>query len=372
MTLILILICSACGTSGPTTVPQNTPAPTAASKEAYIETMRQLNVGQYLAAVQTTRTTRHGDWQTYSFGLTEGAVCRDGSDFITSVYKSTPPSNKVALYLQGGGGCWSAASCNGIPFATKNATIPDGRDQGIFDHDNPQNPIFGWNIVYATYCDGSVFSGDNTVYYAPQKPTYHWGLRNLSAAINVMKKEFPAPDQILVTGSSAGGFGTLMGMGVARLAYPEHPLYIFNDAGPGIENNSGEPEMNALVRENWQFTQFIPPECEACNEQLVRLIDYAMAHDPDLYAALYLNRHDYVIGSLFLRMYEEYPINIRTITDEIHSLFPDRYKRYIAEGMEHTIIGSSALYGRKFRGNLTVGEWMKAFLAQSDAWQDYR
>ena len=50
-------------------------------------------------------------------------------------------------------------------------------------------------------------------------PTYPHGLYNLSAAVSLLQREVPAPDRIVVSGSSAGGFGTYTGYGVTRVAF---------------------------------------------------------------------------------------------------------------------------------------------------------
>ena len=53
---------------------------------------------------------------------------------------------------------------------------------------------------------------------------YHHGLKNLSASIDVIASTFPAPDRILLTGNSAGGFGTDYMLPLVRKLYPDTPI----------------------------------------------------------------------------------------------------------------------------------------------------
>jgi hypothetical protein len=61
-------------------------------------------------------------------------------------------------------------------------------------------------------------------------------VQNLSAAVTAMRAAFPNPGMIVVSGYSAGGYGTFAGYGVTRVAYPDTPIVTFNDSGPGLQN----------------------------------------------------------------------------------------------------------------------------------------
>ena len=375
-TLVLILMTLACGVD-PSPLPTvlATAIPTNTTKQVYMRQMRDAGVDKYLGVVATTRTTSEpGNWTAHHFNVEEGAVCRNGDDFIVSTRPSSAGSQDILIYLQGGGGCWDNATCNGVPFATEESRIPSTNGSGIFDMPRRDNPLRKWNYVYVTYCDGSVFSGDNIVHYNKDQKTYHWGIRNLSAAVNVAKKQFPNAQRVSVMGSSAGGFGTHMAVGVARLAFPDAQMFVLNDAGPGVENPDRRSTQGVAIRENWKFEQFIPKACTNCfDNQLMYVYDYALRHDPDLRIGFFANRNDFVIGWLFLEARGAYPEIVRETTQEIHENHPERFRRYIGEGMEHTILGSDHFYTRRYRGDMTMAEWTSAFLEQDlTSWIDLR
>jgi carnitine 3-dehydrogenase len=111
--------------------------------------------------------------------------------------------------------------------------------------------------------------------------TFHHGLRNLSVAVDAIKREFPDPSRIVVAGSSAGGYGTFAGYGVTRVAFPETPILVFNDSGPGLQNlNASQDVLDRTV--NWNFTKRIPPSCTECATQYTYLLDWAFQRDSEL------------------------------------------------------------------------------------------
>lgn len=74
-----------------------------------------------------------------------------------------PPSDRVLLWFQGGGGCWDYESCfrEDIALATTSVSL---NSQGIFNLANETNPIVrgNWTIVHANYCSGDLFIGNAT------------------------------------------------------------------------------------------------------------------------------------------------------------------------------------------------------------------
>ena len=125
---------------------------------------------------QPSRTGTNGPWDAYFYDpAAEHAICLRGDQYQVDVRRGT--NNKVLLYLEGGGACWNNQTC--WEALVRQADIADPFfGGGIFEFNNPDNPFRDWNIVYAPYCDGSVFAGDNIADYAGGR-TYHHGLQNL-------------------------------------------------------------------------------------------------------------------------------------------------------------------------------------------------
>lgn len=77
-----------------------------------------------------------------------------------------------------------------------------------------ENPFLDWSLINILYCNGDFHCGDGEFAYTAQDNSkrvmkYH-GYRNAMKTIEMAKKYLPAPEQILIAGSSAGGFGVAL------------------------------------------------------------------------------------------------------------------------------------------------------------------
>jgi Pectinacetylesterase len=103
-----------------------------------------------------------------------------------------------------------------------------------FDSVKTQN----WNMVYIPYCTGDIYSGDRVAIYndpAGVKPPLVWhhnGIRNVRAVTGWLKDNLPRPTQMLSTGCSAGGAGSLTNYGPLRRDMAPSRGYLINDSGP--------------------------------------------------------------------------------------------------------------------------------------------
>ncbi|MGH7788440.1 MAG: pectin acetylesterase-family hydrolase [Candidatus Binatia bacterium] len=347
------------------TVPATTTATvTQTPTLSVVDELQASGIGRYLGAATPGRSEIKGEWTEYFFAADPaGPICLRGGAYQVNVRRGT--SDNVLLFLQGGGACWNTQTCWTAPLATLEAGSAGGG--GILDASNPANPFRDWTVVYAPYCDGSVFSGDNVVDYDGHT-TYHHGLHNLSATVDVMRAQVPAPGRIVVAGVSAGGYGTLSGYGVTRIAFPDTPLVVFNDSGPGLQNPDA-PEAIAERETNWNFRQFVPETCTDCETQLTFLIDWALARDPELRVSLFNYLQDLVLRFFLAVTPDALEEILRAVTDEVSLRHPDRFKRYFKQGASHTVLTSPEFYTLSVR-ETSVLDWTTAFLAGDAAWQD--
>lgn len=357
-TILVVLACALAGCGDNDTFTGSNPTQTVA------EQLAATGAGQFLGTSRPSASAHVNGWEEYTFDpSTENAICMRGTNYQVNLRRGG--TNKVLLYLEGGGACWNYGTCWQTPTAKLTAGSASG--DGLLDAANPSNPFADWNVVYAPYCDGSVFSGDNVVDYNGNH-TYHHGLQNLSAAVTLMMGQFPRPEQLVVSGSSAGGYGTFMGYSVTRIAYPDTPLLVLNDSGPGLQNNDdtqGVAERNA----NWQYTQFIPKDCGDCAQQIAYLTDWALDRDPSLRAALFSYLQDGVIRLFLALGPAPYEVLLRTVTTDVHNRHPDRFKRFLKGGHLHTVLELPEFYTLAINGT-TVRDWTANFLTNGPAWQD--
>lgn len=191
-----------------------------------------------------------------------GCMCSDGSPY--AFYARPGKVNKLVVYFEGGGACWSDGTCNKGELYQANLTetsaakLTAGQLSGIFAPDNAENPVKDWYQVFIPYCTADVHLGDNVMTY--QTPTgpktiYHVGQRNAGAVLRWIGENFAAPEEILVTGSSAGAYGAALYAPRLDSMYPRARVTELGDAGAGIMPASFAKTGLA----NWKIDALLPP-----------------------------------------------------------------------------------------------------------------
>jgi hypothetical protein len=85
-------------------------------------------------------------------------TCADGSA-VGFLERAADPT-RVVLFFEGGGACFSEESCafdgdDKVYISSSEVTPQSLRDRGgVFDFDEPQNPVADYSFVYVPYCTG--------------------------------------------------------------------------------------------------------------------------------------------------------------------------------------------------------------------------
>lgn len=353
-----------------------------------------LGLTEHLGRAEPVETIERGDAISYEFDPADGPVCMRGAPFRASVRDL--PGDDLFIFLQGGGACWSE-------FCLAVTTAPPGiPDVNVLDRALPENPFADFDVLYVPYCDGSLFSGSNELDDdgdgTPER--LHHGLENLSAALTVAHRHFPAPRRVVLAGSSGGGFGTILASFLVRYVYPDAPLLVINDAGLGVVRGEDPAFVDGLLDE-LNARRFVPPDCPDCvgDGHITGFVRYFLDHDPNVRVAAISSWDDLVIGDLFLKLEPStWRESLRDETDALHGAHPDRYRRFFFAGRAHTaLLGDpTGIVGRDLTsvevppevlaslgdlelesletaaiGELRLEAWLRALLADDfDAWVD--
>lgn len=206
-----------------------------------------------------------GQWKWFPIG---GSVCSDGSETGIGVEKGT--SSNVLVFLDGGGACWDYLTCWQLPVATSGpfgateftARINGARAGSVLDRTAPGNPYKDFTFVFVPYCTGDVHSGATSPTYIPSsRPYFHHGRINVSNAFECLGPAVGAPPKVVVSGSSAGGFGSLLAFTKAKAAWPNAKTYLVDDSGPPLANIPAAT-VAAWVRE-WDLGAAVADVCGA-------------------------------------------------------------------------------------------------------------
>jgi len=123
--------------------------------------------------------------------------------------------NKVVVEFEGGGGCWDEESCtpggwtraglykDWVNVYTTLDTLNNDA-WGIHDHTDIRNPFREWTHIFIPYCSGDLFISNTRAYWDIQ----HRGWTHGQAALDWMIANVPTPTHFMITGWSAGGYGS--------------------------------------------------------------------------------------------------------------------------------------------------------------------
>lgn len=203
-------------------------------------------------------------WQTVQLHPSTGAICGNGSPYKFFLNRAAGTTNTV-IYFEGGGACWDYPSCTGAE-GIRGARNPDGIPDNYLELSNPEASLVSpfvfrqhpyskvktqrWNIVYAPYCTGDVYSGDQVAVYedpAGVKEPIVWrhnGVKNVRAILSWLRDNLPRPGQLLVTGCSAGGAGSINNYHHARRDMHAEKNFLIDDSGPIFEAPEGASPAN--------------------------------------------------------------------------------------------------------------------------------
>ena len=315
---------------------------------------------RYLGEFTPMTSEVDGDTTVHTFGAMDGGpLCLRGGEYAMSTKENT--GEELVIFLQGGGACW-----NDFCAATETAdpTVPEF---GLLDQSLENNPVADWDLAYLPYCDGSIFSGDAD--YDDdgdgEIDRYHRGVQNTSASLDVVANAFPSPSRILLTGVSAGGFGTDYALPLVRKLYPDVPIELINDSGVGVS----APGFSTDRAAEWNSEAFIAQSVPDFIDDRGHLTNghiWYLNEDPNLRMGYMSTKQDVVIADVFLMIggpaFEAELIPEMAKLEEAH---PDRFRSLIGDGNQHTFVQT------RFEdtvGGTTIVQWITDMLSGSSDW----
>lgn len=295
----------------------------------------QLGLDLYLDAVKADDTETTDGVTTTTFSTASGPRCLRGDPFRASVRDGA--SDDLLVFLQGGGACWSDF-CLAVTKAP--AGIPD---VDVLRTELDANPFRDFDVAYAPYCDGSLFSGDTEIDDDGDGVTDRWhrGLANLSATLDVARTSFPSPRRVVLAGSSGGAYGSILGAVLVRAVYPDAEIVVLTDSGTGVARGSTDPTYVRALLEEIGATKFLPDDCEGCLDDgnVTRVIDWWLARDPQVRFGVFSSWYDSIIGDVFLKIPPaDFRDELDAATSVLHDAWPDRYRRFLIDGRMHTTL----------------------------------
>lgn len=291
--------------------------------------------------------------------------CSDGSEFNLWVREASP--EKVVLYLEDGGACFSAETCDPAN-ELYNVSITEGPDgEGIFDFDREGNPFADHSVVYVPYCTADVFLGNAATEYAPGLTVQHKGSVNGTAALDHLVAAFPAATDVVVLGESAGSVGAPLYGGLVADRLPEARVTVLADSSGSYP---GAPEITGLVSSAWGVDNAIPdwPETAGLTAEqwssFPGLFARSGRHDPGIVFA----RHDYAYDEHQASWFPHVGLDPGDLLARIDANEAEieaagvGLASYIAPGEEHTVLTEDRFYTEEVDGRPLV-TWVAELIA---------
>lgn len=295
--------------------------------------------------------------------------CVNGENENTYIMVSRGTSENILIYMQGGGaGTGYLTSLAMVRTLNPSFNQTSKHNGGIFNRKENRNPFKNWTIIFIPYSTGDVHSGNRVVnYQIPLKPksktVHHAGAVNVKTTLRWVEKQNIAFDNIVLGGSSAGGYGTVLNTYLAEKIF-QKPIIVINDAGPGLSSKIDSTFGLERTMNCWGWDQNLPSGAtEHIKEKgepiygLEKILDnsnsvYAFCED----------QMDIVIGPLFLKYPGIYFRKIlRDVSSDFENSYHDSFSRFLEHGMGHTFLSRERFYSEEV-GGTSLDEWVDSLL----------
>jgi len=308
---------------------------------------------------------------TWFFVEPEGIQCRDGSATGFGVRFQEGAENLV-IYLEGGGACFNEATCATNPSSFTAADFEALEAQrgnvGIF---NPgtENPVGDWNAVYVPYCTGDVHGGSNPGALVPEVGVNQFvGHMNVERVLDVLDLALGGdPAKLLLTGASAGGFGTLVNFVQVADRFDGSQSFLVNDSGPiFFADDVLSPQLAAGFNTLYNLDESLPADAAPLFETdgLQGIYDYYDSRYPDATFGLSSYLQDQTIRNFFGFRQPDGTITGEEFAaglEDVRAMLPESWGTYYAEGDAHTFLGSPDRYFGSVSGTMYT-DWLANIL----------
>ena len=295
-------------------------------------------------------------------------TCGNGSPFQFFV-RPAAGSKKLLVYFQAGGACWDALTCADDSLAyDKSIDYAEFETyRGIFDFTNPENPVADYNWVFIPYCTADVHTGSRDYTYSDvlglQKTMQHQGYVNVRSVLNWVTQNYPAPERVVFTGSSAGALGAIFFAEPIMSQYVNAPVVQIGDGYVGVMPK----DWNGL--EVWGTK---------ANEPLALRQPLALSTPADYTQRLYSTSAEFLPQRTFAQFTtaaDVFQIGYYALAGGKSRDWPDlmrqsittldqqgNFRSYIADGGEHTILPFDRFYTTQIDG-VRFRDWFANLIA---------
>ena len=308
------------------------------------------------------------------------STCDEGTPTGLGSNLAEGGGKNLVIYFSGGGACWDATTClvsnrslHGPFTETLFNAFKDNTLKGsILDRGLANNPYKDWNLFFLPYCTGDLHIGDaDQVYTAGSKTQtiHHRGRANTEAFLARIAATVPEPEQVLVTGSSAGGFGAALNYTLVRSTFPNARVFLVDDAGPLFDNDALAPELRTAWAKAWNYDAVIDGIDPAVKDDFSALYPALARKYPKDRMALLSSLQDKTIRGYFELTPAEFETALLDLDTTVLAPLPNT-RSFITSGEGHTLLSRPSTQNAQ---GVTLLDWLQRMhTASDDAWTSVR
>jgi len=307
-----------------------------------------------------------GEWNMIAGG--EDTICSRGTDY--SFFVRPGDSEKLMIHFQGGGACWNGVTCSEGPLQTFDDAVRDGEVEvyqaGLFDAENPDNPVGEYTQIVVAYCTGDIHVGDATVNYG-DLVIEHNGARNADAVLDWVYENYPDPSDVFVNGCSAGAYGAIFHAPNIAAQYSDANVNHFGDAGVGTTT----PDWDGLA--TWGMFDVIGEYFPTLDGQTQETFDINMLYAeaakayPDVFFSQYTTEEDETQMAFYGLMGADAATWPALAQEKLRALDElDNFASFTAAGELHCIIPFPEFYEYE-TGGVALFDWVAAIASGDGA-----
>jgi len=304
----------------------------------------------------------------WTFVPVDGNACDDGS--ATGIGVNPGDTDKLVVYFEGGGACGDYVTCYVLntashgPFGAAQLPGATNRPGSIFDRGAPDNPFAAFTLVYVPYCTGDIHGGVKINEYSNGQMTrtyHHVGHANAVAALERLAATWPSLGTLVVTGASAGGYGSVLNYDDYRSAWGSAKAYLIDDSGPFLKAAS-TPDLLKNWFVAWGLLDWIP--CSECATEYSAVYPYLAGKYTSDRLALLSSLQDVVIRTYFFLDADQFQIALEALATDVLDPLP-KFEHFFVAGDSHTMIGNPADFSV---GELGLWTWLTQMVTDDAAW----
>jgi hypothetical protein len=297
-----------------------------------------------------------------------------------------PGSSKLMIYLEGGGACFNSFTCSGVAHQNGytetdlNAFVRDAGDAGIFNREDSDNPLRDYSFVFIPYCSGDIFAGDNENGFGGRTQV---GYRNMGLYTDELAAKFEGVTQVVLAGSSAGGFGAAYNFDRVQKTFGEVPVALLDDSGPPLSDTYLTPCLQEQIREHWNLDATLPSDCTNCSNPdgggIIGFTTFLAAKYPNRRLGIISSTRDGVIRLFYGWGYPDcvnpvvpmaeatYTAGITELRDEILAPYDNMSIFTIDSGLHVWLLENPV--GSTRSGGVTLTDWIRDLVEGDGAFE---